>query len=294
MGGGKWTEDDFRSYSKSRGRVVSDDGSVRGSYSNQEMYKSRRLHPLLDPKNAMRECCDSAEHPKTKPVILALDVTGSMGEAAVEIAKKINVIMTSLYKEVKDVEFMIMGIGDFGCDDTPLQVSQFESDIRIADQLEKLYFEFGGGSNIYESYTAAWYFASRHTKCDCWNRGKRGILITIGDETLNPYIPLKGSRTTFRDVTGDILQADIETSELYEETVKKYDIYHLNVDHRGHYMMSGIESSFGLYLDENHFKTTTINDITNDITNIIVNATKETQDENFVREDKDSWIAWQI
>lgn len=51
---------------------------------------------ILDPKNVIRECCDTEEHPNTIPVILALDVTGSMGQAAVEVAKKLNVIMTKL------------------------------------------------------------------------------------------------------------------------------------------------------------------------------------------------------
>lgn len=93
---------------------------------------------------------------------------------------------------------MIMGIGDLAYDGCPIQVSQFESDIRIAEQLDKIYFEFGGGGNSFESYTAAWYFGSRHTKLDCLNRGKKGIIITMGDEQLNPYLPLKGRRIVER------------------------------------------------------------------------------------------------
>ena len=96
-----------------------------------------------------------------------------MGQTAVEIAKRLNEIMTKLYGQIKDVEFMIMGIGDLAYDTYPIQASQFESDIRIAEQLDKIYFEFGGGGNWFESYTAAWYFGSRHTKLDCWNRAKK-------------------------------------------------------------------------------------------------------------------------
>lgn len=171
MGSGTWTRDAFTTYSTTiKGMSVDSTGSISGSYSNQEMFKSRGLDPALDPKNAIRECCDTDEHPNTIPVILALDVTGSMGQTAVEVAKKLNVIMTKLYEEVTDVEFMIMGIGDLSYDIVPIQASQFESDIRIAEQLDKIYFEFGGGGNDYESYTAAWYFGSRHTKLDCLNR----------------------------------------------------------------------------------------------------------------------------
>lgn len=128
--------------------------------------------------------------------------------------------MTKLYENIKDVEFMIMGIGDLSCDYYPIQVSQFESDIRIAEQLDKIYFEFGGGGNMYESYTAAWYFGLHHTKLDCWNRGKRGIIITIGDERINPYLPMHGRRSGLVDALGDNLEKDVETPELFERPLR--------------------------------------------------------------------------
>ena len=186
MGSGSWTTTSFVNYATSRGYETDTRGTITSNYSNQEMFKAKNIDASLDPKGVIRECCDSKEHPNTFPVILALDVTGSMGQAAVEISKRLNNIMTKLYEQVEDIEFMVMGIGDLSYDSCPIQASQFESDIRIAEQLEKVYFEFGGGGNSYESYTAAWYFGARHTKLDCWNRGKKGIIITIGDERLNP------------------------------------------------------------------------------------------------------------
>ena len=98
-------------------------GTISGDYRAQEMCTQRRIEPELDPKNAIRECCDSEEHPNTRPVILALDVTGSMGGASVKVAKELNVIMTELYGKVKDVEFLIMWIGDLAYDRAPIQAS---------------------------------------------------------------------------------------------------------------------------------------------------------------------------
>ena len=87
MGGGTWTTSAFTSYSTSvRGMDVALDGSIKGSYSTQDIFKSDKLDPMLNPKNVIRECLDTEEHPNTIPVILALDVTGSMGDAAVEVA----------------------------------------------------------------------------------------------------------------------------------------------------------------------------------------------------------------
>lgn len=275
MGGGSWTTSAFTSYSTVKGMSVDSlTGSIRGSYSSQEMYKQKYLNEKLDPKNVLRECIDSEEHPNTIPVILALDVTGSMGKAAVEVAKDINVVMTRLFKDVKDVEFMIMGIGDLACDSAPIQISQFESDIRIAEQLDQVYFEYGGGGNAYESYTAAWYMGSRHTNLDCFNRrGKRGIIITLGDEQLNPYLP-KGP---LEKVTGDHLQSDVETKDLYEETSKKFDIYHIDVDHR-HYRDDMIDSSWRTYLDDNHYKSVNLNSVTDTIVEMILDSIGQQDD----------------
>ena len=230
MGGGSWTVDTFTSYSTvTKGAKLNSRGVLDTSMSNQEMFKARKVDKALNPYNVMRECRDSEEHPETTPVILALDVTGSMGDAAVEVAKKLNVIMTKLYDKVKDVEFMIMGIGDLYCDEGSIQISQFESDIRIAEQLDKIWFEFGGGGNLSESYTAAWYMGSRHCDLDCWKRGKKGIIITMGDEALNPYLP----KRQLARVTGDNVESDIETEALYNDVIEKFDVYHLAIKEAG-------------------------------------------------------------
>ena len=292
MGCGSWTSDSFKSYSKSVGRSVSKSGVIDSDYSNQEMFKARHLDSALDPKNVVRECCDSEEHPNTLPVILALDVTGSMGDAAVEIAKKLNVIMTKLYKDVKDVEFMIMGIGDLAYDDCPIQVSQFESDIRIAEQLDKIYFEFGGGGNGFESYTAAWYFGSRHTKLDCLKRGRKGIIITMGDEQLNPYLPLRGRRSGLIKATGDNLQADVETKDLYDEASKKFNIYHLDVNHYHRWDEDEVEKSYNEYLDDTHFRKVTIDNIANEIVDIIINEAENNTADTVTTPSNSEEITW--
>lgn len=268
MGSGSWTSSSFTTYSKSVGRTVLSDGTLHSGYSAQDIFKSRNIQPELNPLNAIRECCDSDEHPNTIPVILALDVTGSMGSAAAEVAKKLNEVMTKLYEKVADVEFLVMGIGDLAYDSAPIQASQFESDIRIAEQLDKIFFERGGGGNNYESYTAAWYFGLKHTKLDCWNRGKKGIIITMGDEPLNPYLPHKPLSL----VTGDSLQSDVETETLYESAIKKFEIYHLAVDDNAtsyNWHEEQIKESFGKYLDGEHLIVVGLNNIASTIVNIV-------------------------
>ena len=266
MGGGTWTTSAYNNYIRTTKNIV--DVDCLTSTSVNQFYTAHSIDPDLDPNGVkFRECKDSAEHPNTIPVILGIDVTGSMGSACAAVARQLDKIITGLYEDVKDVEFMVMGIGDFSYDRAPLQVSQFESDVRICDQLGKIWFERGGGGNSFESYTAAWYFALNHTKLDCWNRGKKGIIITLGDEPLNPYLPGKA----FKRIFGYDGQ-DIDTIDLYKQTIEKFDIYHIVItDPEG----SGLRyldrdmNSWGKLLDGQHLFVKRSNELPNVIHDIV-------------------------
>ena len=248
MGSGSWSSDTYSSRVRDWGFASVD--SLATSSVNQ-VYKSRGLDPMLDPHGVIRECCDSEEHPNTIPVILALDVTGSMGSACTMCAAKLDEIMTKLYGEVQDVQFMMMGIGDLSYDSAPIQATQFESDIRILDQTTKTYFEGGGGGNNFESYTAAWYFGLHNTKLDCWNRGRKGIIITLGDEPLNPYLP----KRPLNEVLGSTEQADVDTDKLYLEVCEKFDVYHIAITNNSSYWRykNEIKNSWGELLGQRLF-----------------------------------------
>lgn len=247
MGGGYWSTTAANAYTTTNYKVST--SSSLSNFNVQEVYRARTLDPVLNPKNVVRECCDSDDHPHSLPVILALDVTGSMGHAATMCAAKLDEIMTELYKTNKDVEFCVMGIGDLACDEAPLQVTQFESDVRILDQTTKIYFEGGGGGNGYESYTQAWYFGLHNCKLDCWKRGERGIIITLGDEPLNPYLP----RYELQKTIGGEIPADIETNKLYEEACEKFEIYHIAITDESSYNWhkDGIEGTWRPLLGDN-------------------------------------------
>lgn len=250
MGGGSWTT---QSYSTYRTKTTGMDANTfaKASLSTNQIYKSYCLDKCLDPKGVVRECCDTEEHPETIPVILALDVTGSMGSAARRVAQQLGTIMADIYESTKDVEFMIMGIGDLSYDNAPIQASQFESDIRIAEQLDKLYFEGGGGGNGWESYTAAWYFGLHQTKLDCWKRGKKGIIITLGDEPLNPYLP----KRRLNQVLGSTAENDVDTTKLYKEVLEKFEVFHLSIDDNATsygYNKSRVDKGWQELLGENY------------------------------------------
>ena len=265
MGGGYWRREDFTRYSAVMGRRVRADGHIdtSGMHGAQDMYRARGLDPQMDPYRVMRECCDNEEHPNTVPVILALDVTGSMGGALLKTASALGVIMQNTLDQFRDVEFMVMGIGDLAYDRAPIQISQFESDIRVAEHLDRIWFERGGGGNAFESYTAAWYMGVHHTSLDCWKRGKKGVIITLGDEPLNPYLPAD----KLARVTGDHLQGDVKTDRLYDIARKKFDIFHIAIDDPGDCFdryEQAIRHSFGKIL-KNRLRISTLDALPNTI-----------------------------
>lgn len=257
MGYGSFTTTSYASYSRSAGKLYDDS---TGRVSGQE-FKASRLDESLDPKRfKLRECANNEEHPNTVPVILALDVTGSMGRACKETAEALGVIITNLYDKFKDIEFCVMGIGDLAYDRAPIQMSQFESDVRIAEALDKIYMEHGGGGNAYESYTAAWYMGLKRTKLDAFDKqGRKGIIITMGDEPLNPYLP----KYELNEAANATEQGDIDTDDLYKQVCEKFDVYHIAVDDvhdcYREYERS-IKNTFGKLLGQN-FMVSTINDL---------------------------------
>lgn len=275
MGGGSWTTSAFTVYTSST-KNCTVDALENTAYSAQEFYHSKKIADELNPYNVIRECRDSEEHPNTFPVILALDVTGSMGDASVRVAQKLNQIMTDIYnnRDVKDVEFCVMGIGDVAYDRAPIQISQFESDVRIAEQLDKVFFEGGGGGNYYESYTAAWYMGVHHCELDCWKRGEKGVIITLGDELPNPSIPRR-----IGEVVGDSLQGDVETKELVKEATEKFNIYHVSVDDRSssyRHMKDAIDGEWKKLLGSN-YRVSNLDSLAGTISDIIAECANGTR-----------------
>lgn len=220
MGTARWSPDDWARYARSTvGR------STAGIFSRAA------LDPALDPKGCrLRESRDSKENPQSNAIIIALDVTGSMGMIADGLARRgLGILVEELLarKPVSDPHIMAMGLGDAWCDKVPLQVTQFEADIRIAGQLEMIYLEHGGGGNSFESYNLPWYFAATRTSIDCFEkRGRKGYLFTIGDEEPPPVLLAKHVHR----VMGTEPQTDISTSDLLAMVERSYHVFHVVVE----------------------------------------------------------------
>lgn len=220
MGAGRWDRDAWADYAHR---------NVHGR-GRDEVFSSRRMDPEFDPARiAVRESRDSEDNPASTPIILASDVTGSMGMIAHELMSHgLDTLATEIYERrpVSDPHVMVMAVGDAKTDAAPLQATQFEADIRIADQVRRLWLEGGGGGNGGESYCAAHAFAGLRTDTDSFQRrGKKGYLFTIGDEPIHDGL----TRGEMVRIFGGHAERGLSASECVRLAQQSYDVFHIVV-----------------------------------------------------------------
>ncbi len=224
MGSGSFNSAAYRSFTSSTVGKSTDD-----------IYTSRSINKNLDPKGVkIRESRDSEDNPEATPIIVAIDVTGSMGIIADVLAREgLGTLFTELLdkKPVTDPHLMFMAVGDANFDSAPLQVSQFEADNRIVEQLTQIFIEHGGGGNNFESYNFPWYFAAAHTDIDSLiKRGKRGYLFTVGDEES----PKALTKDQIKHFIGDTVEADQTPEESLQDAQRKYEVFHIIIEEGSH------------------------------------------------------------
>lgn len=227
MGSSRWDPSAWASYTTSTATL-----------SRDKIFKSHSgMKDVLNPMGVkIRESRDSAVNPNSTALIIGIDVTGSMGMIAEALAREgLGVLFQEVLdrKPITDPHLMFMAIGDVAAGDhAPLQVSQFEADDRIIQQLTDIYLEGRGGGNHFESYNLPWYFAANHTSIDCFEkRGKKGYLFTVGDE--QPPADLTPSQ--IESVTGDKLQTDhLSNEDLLTMVSRMYHVFHVVVEQGSH------------------------------------------------------------
>lgn len=203
MGYSSWSDAAFRAVS-----------SERASTAPAEIFRlERSIDPLMDPRNMrLREARDSEHHPESVPIIVAFDVTASMGDIPTRFAQALlGRLMVRLVEEgwVGDPQLCFAAIGDAVCDRAPLQVGQFESGLEMDQWLTRIWLE-GMGGDPPESYLLAHWFAAHHTATDALQRrGRKGYLFTIGDAANKPLQRAHVHRVFGYRPAGDVVDAEV-------------------------------------------------------------------------------------
>jgi len=229
MGSSRFTADEWNAFASR---------SFAGRTKNQVL-NTTGMVAANDPsklKNGVRESRDSDVNPRSTPIIIAGDVTGSMDELAYLLLKEsLPAIALEIYSRqpVTDPHILVAAVGDVACHDrAPLQVTQFEAGAtELGTQAQSLYVEKGGGGNSSESYHLPWYFAAMHTSTDAFEkRGEKGVLFTYGDEGVPPGLTREHIRTVF----GTDAERGYTAAELLAMARRTWDVYHLLIMQGSH------------------------------------------------------------
>ena len=228
MGSGTWSSATYSAVSGAK---------IRAGATFDYSARATGVHEKLDPKrlNAagqnIRESRDSDEHPASTPIIVGFDETGSMGSIPRLVLTKLKTLFSLLVDKgyATDPQIAVAAYGDAANGErAPLQISQFESDNRIDDNLDLIFLEGLGGGNNGETSNLLLYYAAAHVSTDAFDRrGRKGHLIIIGDERQVPLTP-----EMIRTYVGDEqpLLEDISFEGIARAVTEKWDVWILLID----------------------------------------------------------------
>ncbi|MDO8516899.1 MAG: hypothetical protein Q7S33_02130 [Nanoarchaeota archaeon] len=163
------------------------------------------------------------------PLIIAVDVTGSMAEWPAEIFDRLPLLYQTLGKYRPDLDIVFAAIGDATCDSYPLQVNDFAKDTgELEKKLKALGCEGGGGGHITESYELFGYFMQEHCNTP---KAKSPFLLIYGDEAFYDKVDPR----QVKHYIGDDLQSPLDTKEVWQNLMQKYNVYYMQKPYGGGY-----------------------------------------------------------
>lgn len=168
------------------------------------------------------------------PLVLAVDVTGSMAEWPRLIFEKLPLLYTEVQRYLPNAEISFAAIGDATCDRVPLQAGDFNKGKELDAIVSSLYPEGGGGGGARESYELMAYYYLNNAEIP---KAKKPIFIFAGDEGFYDSIDSGLVKTYIgNDVAGSLSSMDVMA-----QLCKKYDTYILRKQY---------ESSHESYINE--------------------------------------------
>lgn len=182
----------------------------------------KRQAPNLDLATPRKTIVSRSAH----PIVVAVDVTGSMQHWPAEIFDRLPLLYQTLSQYREDVEVSFVALGDATCDRFPLQVTDFRRGVGLEDTLGALYGEGGGGGQAKESYELLAYTLLHRAQAP---EAARPFLILYGDEgfyeQVNPAI--------VKALLGDDLREPLDSRRLWRAVAEAWNVYHLRKPYHG-------------------------------------------------------------
>jgi hypothetical protein len=153
----------------------------------------------------------------THPVVIMVDVTGSMSTWPGIIFEKLPLLGMEVERYFPDYAISFTAVGDAYCDSYPLQVTDFDRGPALDEHLKNLYPEGGGGDEP-ESYDLAAYYYVHHCTMD---RALKPICILVCDAP--SHLSLKA--TAIKKYVGDIVQSSLDSNAIFARLKEKFSFY---------------------------------------------------------------------
>lgn len=192
-------------------RTAADRSKARGPRSYEK--KRGPNEKVIDPHKHI-----SSE--STNPLIIAVDVTGSMASWPSEIFDRLPLLYNTLSQYREDLEICFAAIGDARCDDWPLQVTTFASGYDLEQLLGSLYGE-GGGGDAPESYGLFAHWVNTHVQVP--NSAEVPFLIVFGDAPMHATVPGK----IIDRYLGDGANGNVKAVKAWQQLADNWNVWFL-------------------------------------------------------------------
>lgn len=151
------------------------------------------------------------------PILVAVDVTGSMAHWPAEIFDRLPLLYQTLSQYRQDVEISFAAIGDATSDRFPLQVTDFGKGAELDERLAAIFGE-GGGGGAKESYELfAWFVQNRVSTPEA----EKPFLIVYGDEGFYPSVDPE----QVRHYLGVSIEKREPALPIFRDLMERFEVY---------------------------------------------------------------------
>jgi len=189
--------------------------SKRAKAHGPRTYKGKRgpQEKVIDPKKSI------ATNTRN-PLIIAVDVTGSMSSWPAEIFDRLPLLYNTLVQYRPDLEVCFAAIGDAYCDQWPLQVTTFASGFDLEQLLGSIYGE-GRGGDAPESYGLFAHWVNTHVTIP-GDLEDQPFLIVYGDITMHEKV----QRSAIKNLLGG-KNKTVDAIEAWQKVSKTWNTWFL-------------------------------------------------------------------
>lgn len=216
-----WDEDTSKWYGKGRYAYSPTGSKARAAAAERAKASGPRTYEGQDGPN--EKIIDPSKHISTdspNPLIVAVDVTGSMANWPFEIFDRLPLLYNTLSQYRPDLEVCFAAIGDAAVDRWPLQVTNFAGGFDLEQLLGSIYGE-GGGGDAPESYGLFAHWLNTHVTVP--NAAEPPFLIVFGDITMHPKTPIK----QISHYLGDNPSRDVDSILAWQEVTRTWNTWFL-------------------------------------------------------------------